>query len=30
VFKGGGGSEGYAARIAAIRQAAAFARGEAA
>jgi ribulose-phosphate 3-epimerase len=30
VFKGGGGSEGYAARIGAIRQAAAFARGEAA
>jgi ribulose-phosphate 3-epimerase len=30
VFKGGGGSEGYGARIAAIRQAAAFARGEAA
>jgi ribulose-phosphate 3-epimerase len=30
IFKGGGGAEGYAARIAAIRQAAAFARGEAA
>jgi ribulose-phosphate 3-epimerase len=30
VFKGGGGSEAYRARIAAIRQAAAFARGEAA
>ena len=30
VFKGGGGAEGYGARIAAIRQAAAFARGEAA
>ena len=30
VFKGGGGVDGYGARIAAIRQAAAFARGEAA
>ncbi len=30
VFKGGGGVEGYRGRIAAIRQAAAFARGEAA